>query len=182
MTDPRSAVPAAPTPKPPPRPRRRPVERETPRLGGALMVLFWCACGITALPLAGLFSLVATSGVSGAGWALRETFAGSTIQAQLLRLGLLPQLVLFAWGVSFVVLTVMKSRHALLVAPWLLAAWVAVSTYSQFSIRAAMAPDGATIADFAALAPGILIQIAGVAALFGYFQEGERPRAYYVRG
>lgn len=176
MTEPRSSVP--PTPKP----RRRPVEREAPRLGGALMVLFWCACGITALPIAGMFSLVATSGVSGAGWALQETFAGSTIQAQLLRLGLWPQLVLFAWGASLVVLTVMKSRHALTVSPWLLAAWVVVSAYSQFSIRSAMAPDGATIADFAALAPGLLAQAAAAAALFGYFREGGRPRGYYVRG
>lgn len=179
MTEPRSAVPAAPQPKP----RRRPTEttRDTPRLGGALMVLFWCACGITALPLAGLFSLVAATGVSGAGWALSETFAGSTLQAQLLRLGLWPQLVLFAWGASFVVLTVLKSRHALQVSPWLLAAWVAVSAYSQFSLRAAIAPDGATMADFAALTPGLLAQVVATAALFGYFKEGMRPRAYYVR-
>lgn len=181
MTEPRSAVPLS-TPPKPPRPRRRATERETPRLGGALMVLFWCACGITALPLAALFSLVAATGVSGASWALSETFAGSTIQAQLLRLGLWPQLVLFAWGVSFIVLTVMKSRHALMVSPALLAAWVLVSAYSQFAIRSAMAPDGATVADFAALAPGILAQVVGAAALFGYFREGTRPREYYVRG
>ncbi|MFG1402780.1 hypothetical protein [Xanthobacter sediminis] len=174
----RASVPAS----PPPRPRRRAPARETPKLGGALMVLFWCACGITALPLAALFSLVAATGVSGASWALSETFAGSTIQAQLLRLGLWPQLVLFAWGASFVVLTVMKSRHALTVTPVLLIAWVAVSTYSQFSIRSAMAPDGATVADFAALAPGILAQVVGAAALFGYFREGSRPKAYFVRG
>ncbi|MFG1418140.1 hypothetical protein V5F38_09535 [Xanthobacter sp. V0B-10] len=174
----RASVPAS----PPPRPRRRATPRETPKLGGALMVLFWCACGITALPLAALFSLVAATGVSGASWALSETFAGSTIQAQLLRLGLWPQLVLFAWGASFVVLTVMKSRHALTVSPVLLIAWVAVSTYSQFSIRSAMAPDGATVADFAALAPGILAQVVGAAALFGYFREGTRPKAYFVRG
>ncbi|MDQ0504854.1 hypothetical protein [Xanthobacter agilis] len=178
MTETRSAVPVSPQPKP----RRRPQERETPKLGGALMVLFWCACGITALPLAGLFSLIASTGVSGATWALGETFGGATIQAQLLRLGLWPQLVLFAWGASFVVLTVMKSRHALTVSPWLLAAWVAVSAYSQFSIRAAMAPDGATMADFAALAPGLLAQALGTAALFGYFKEGTRPRAYYTKG
>ncbi|MFG1478143.1 hypothetical protein V5F53_05680 [Xanthobacter sp. V4C-4] len=178
--EPRTAVPAAPTP----RPRRRAAAppRETPKLGGALMVLFWCACGITALPLAGLFSLVAATGVTGASWALSETFAGSTLQAQLLRLGLWPQLVLFAWGASFVVLTVMKSRHALMVAPWLLVAWVAVSAYCQFSLRAAMAPDGATMADFAALTPGLLAQVLGTAAIFGYFREGERPKAYYSRG
>lgn len=178
MTDTRSAIPVAPQPKP----RKRPPNRETPKLGGALMVLFWCACGITALLIAGIFALIANSGLSGARWALTEAFGGSTIQAQLLRLGLWPQLVLFVWGASLVVFTVMKSRHALTVSPWLLVAWVVVSAYSQFSIRAAMAPDGATIADFAALAPGLLAQAAAAAALFGYFKEGTRPRAYYVRG
>lgn len=186
MSEPRTSVPASPQPTPQPtaRPRRRaaPSPRETPRLSGALMVLFWCACGITALPLAGLFSLIATTGVSGAGWALRETFAGTTLQAQLLRLGLWPQLVLFAWGASFVVLTVAKLRHALVVAPGLLMVWVAVSAYCQFAIRAAMAPDGASVADFAALAPGLLAQAASAAALYGYFREGTRPQAYYVRG
>lgn len=146
------------------------------------MVLFWCACGITALPLAGLFSLIAATGVSGATWALTETFAGTTLQSYVLRLGLWPQLVLFAWGISFVVLTVMRSRLTLTVAPVVLVAWVAVSAYCQFAMRAAMAPDGATLADFAALMPGILAQIAGTGALFGYFREGTRPKAYYNRG
>ncbi len=146
------------------------------------MVVFWCACGITALPLAGLFALVANTGVSGASWALTEAFAGATLQAHVLRLGLWPQLVLFAWGISFVVLTVMRARITLMVAPVVLAAWVAVSAYCQFAMRAAMAPDGATLADFAALTPGILAQVVATAALFGYFRDGARPKAYYNRG
>jgi len=59
---------------------------------------------------------------------------------------------------------------------------VLVSAYCQFAIRSAMAPDGASLADFAALTPGLLAQTVGAAALFGYFREAARPKAYYVRG
>lgn len=161
-----------------PRPRRA---GDAPRLGGMLAIIFWCACGITALPLAGLFALVANAGVSGAMWALAETFAGNTPTAHVLRLGLLPQAILFAWAVSLVVLTVARSRHALVVSPLLLWGFVVVSAFSQFSIRDAIAPEGATLGDFAALMPGLLAQAAGAAALYGYFRSADRPRLYFTR-
>ncbi|MFS8038259.1 hypothetical protein ACI7BZ_15105 [Xanthobacter sp. AM11] len=168
------------TPAPRPTPAV-PAAAPEPRLGGALAVIFWCACGITALPLAGLFTLVSSLGVAGAQSALFDSFAGPGVAQQVLRLGLLPQLVLFAWAACLVVLTVAKSRLALSLAPWLLMAWVATGAYSQFAIRDAIAPDGADLGAFAALVPGLLAQAAGAAAFFGYFREGKRPAAYYRR-
>lgn len=151
------------------------------RLGGALALIFWCACGITALPLAGLFTLISLLGVSGAVSALFDSFAGPGVPQQVLRLGLVPQALLFAWAVAMVVLTVAKARIALSLLPWMLVAWLLATAYSQFAIRDAIAPDGADLGAFAALMPGILAQAAGVAAFFGYFREGRRPGAYYRR-
>ncbi|MDI4664151.1 hypothetical protein K9U40_07375 [Xanthobacter autotrophicus] len=152
------------------------------RLGGPLAVLFWCCCGITALPLAGLFTLIAEFGVAGAKSALFDSFAGPGLPQQVLRLGLLPQVFLFAWAATLVVLTVAKARIALTLLPWMLATVVAASAYGQFAIRDAISPDGADLGAFAALMPGLLAQAAGAAAFFGYFREGRRPQAYYVRG
>lgn len=152
-----------------------------PRLGGALAVIFWCACGITALPLAGLFALVSALGVVGTKSALFDAFAGPGLAQQVLRLGLAPQLFLFVWAASLVLLTVARKRIALTFAPWLLVAWVAASAYSQFAIRDAISPDGADIGAFAALMPGLLAQAAGAAAFFGYFREGRRPQGFYCR-
>lgn len=166
---------------PSPIPRAAPKPALGPRLGGVLAVIFWCACGITALPLAGLFSLIAGFGVAGAKSVLFDSFAGASLPQQVLRLGLVPQIVLFVWAVSLVVLTVAKSRLALTLSPWILVAWVLASVYSQFAIRDAISPDGADLGAFAALMPGILLQVASAAAFFGYFREGTRPQAYYVR-
>ena len=99
----------------------------------------------------------------------------------MLRLGLLPQLVVFAWAVATVALTVARSRHALTVLPWLLVLWVAVSIYSQFAIRNALSPGGADLGALAGLLPGLLTQGVGAAAFFGYFREGRRPQAFYRR-
>ncbi|MEP9353241.1 hypothetical protein ABLE93_06525 [Xanthobacter sp. KR7-65] len=152
-----------------------------PRLGGPLAIIFWCACGITALPLAGLFTLVAALGVTGTTSALLDSFAGPGVAQQVLRLGLVPQIVLFAWALTTVVLTVAKSRLALSVLPWILVAWLLATAYSQFAIRDAIAPNGADLGAFAALMPGLLAQAAAVAAFFGYFREGTRPQAFYRR-
>lgn len=151
------------------------------RLGGPLAIIFWCACGITALPLAGLFSLVAGLGVGAAKSVLFDSFAGAGVAQKVLRLGLVPQVVLFVWAASLVLLTVTKSRVALSLSPWLLIVWVLASAYSQFAIRDAIAPDGADLSAFAALMPGLLIQAGLVAAFFGYFREARRPQAYYAR-
>lgn len=152
-----------------------------PRLGGPLAILFWCACGITALPLAGLFTLVSALGVTGARSALFDSFAGAGVPQQVLRLGLMPQAVLFGWAVAMVALTVARARIALTVLPWILVLWLATTGYSQFAIRDAIAPDGADLGAFAALMPGLLAQAAGVAAFFGYFREGVRPQSFYRR-
>lgn len=171
------------TPQVPPRsPSHIPGRPEGPvRLGGALAFLFWCACGIAALPLAGLFTLISALGVTGARSALFDSFAGAGVPQQVLRLGLMPQVVLFGWAVTMVVLTVARARIALLVLPWLLVLWLATTGYSQFAIRDAIAPDGADLGAFAALMPGLLAQAAGVAAFFGYFREGVRPQSFYRR-
>lgn len=153
----------------------------SPRLGGPLAVIFWCACGIAALPIAGLFTLVSAIGVAGTQAALFDSFAGPGVAQSVLRLGLVPQIILFAWAVATVGLTVAKSRTALALLPWMLVAWFLATAYSQFAIRDAIAPDGADLGAFAALMPGLLAQAAGVAAFFGYFREGRRPQAYYRR-
>lgn len=159
--------------------RRRP---EEPALAGPLAILFWCACGITAVPLAGMFSLVAAIGPAGALSAVVDSLSGQSMAAQILRLGLIPQLALFLWSLSFVILTVQRSAHALTLSPLLLAAWALVTALCQFGIRNAMAVDGLTIGDLVALLPGILVQTAGAAAFWGYLREGERPRRYFSRG
>mgnify|MGYP000939252577 CR=1 FL=1 len=166
---------------PPPTSAGRPPAPPAPRLGGMLMVIFWCACGITAVPLAVIFSVVANLGVAGAQATLADGLSGQTISAQLLRLGLVPQAALFVWGAATVILTVTKSRHGLVAVPWLLVVWLVVSIYSQFAIRSALSPNGTDTMDFAALMPSILLQVTAVAALFGYFSEGTRPKAYYRR-
>lgn len=177
----------APTPRRSPRPggagkgRKSAAAQAGIRLGGPLAWIFWCACGITALPLAGLFSLLMVNGFGGLWWALQETFAGETLSAQVLRLGVIPHIALFLWGASFVFMTVMRTRHALRLAPLFLFAWILISTWCQFAIRDLMSTTGIGLGDFTALLPGILLQLAGAAALYGYFRESERPRAYYSR-
>ncbi|MGE4371732.1 MAG: hypothetical protein AB7E29_02345 [Xanthobacter sp.] len=151
------------------------------RLGGVLAVIFWCACGITALPIAGLFSLVMANGFSGLIWAVKEIFAGVTLSAQVLRLGLIPQIFLFVWGLCTVVLTVARLRQALLAIPALLGLWVVVSILCQIAIRNLMTVEGAGISDIATLLPGILMQISAAAGLYGYYREAERPRLFYTR-
>lgn len=165
---------------PPPRmPRRSP--DAPPRLSGPLAVLFWCACAITAVPLAGAFSLIASLGPQAALSATVDGLSGNEPATQLLRIGLIPQGVLFVWGACFVVLTVARARATLKIAPLLLIGWVLVTAWSQLTIRAALATDGMTVMDFAALLPGLMAQACAAAALFGYFSEGKRPRAYYTR-
>lgn len=181
--DPRILMTAPSMPQVPPRapaPPTDPAQRPA-RLGGPLAFLFWCACGIAALPLAGLFTLISALGVTGARSALFDSFAGSGVPQQVMRLGLMPQAVLFGWAVTMVVLTVARARIALLVLPWLLVLWLFTTGYCQFAIRDAIAPDGADLGAFAALMPGLLAQAAGVAAFFGYFREGTRPQAFYRR-
>ncbi|MGQ3675671.1 hypothetical protein ACT6QH_09285 [Xanthobacter sp. TB0139] len=158
--------------------------RNAPRqskLGGVLAVIFWCACGITALPIAGLFTLIMANGFSGLIWAVKEIFAGVTLSAQVLRLGLIPQVFLFVWGLSTVVLTVARLRQSLLAIPALLGLWVVISILCQIGIRNLMSANGAGISDIATLLPGILMQIAATAGLYGYFREAERPRLFYTR-
>lgn len=162
-----------------PRRGRRP---DAPALSGLLAILFWCACGIAAVPLAGIFSLIAALGPVGAFSAVVDSLSGQTMAAQILRLGLIPQLALFIWSMSFVILTVQRSVHALTVSPWLLATWAVVAALCQFGIRNVIAADGLTVGDLAALLPGILVQAAGAAAFWGYLREGDRPRRYYTRG
>lgn len=157
-------------------------EPKLARLGGPLAVLFWCCCGITALPLAGLFTLIAEFGVVGAKSALFDSFSGPGLQQQVLRFGLVPQILLFAWAAAVVVLTVAKARIALSLLPWMLVVVVVASAYGQFAIRDAISPDGADLGAFAALMPGLLAQAVGAATFFGYFREGRRPQAYYTRG
>ena len=106
-------------------------EPKPARLGGPLAVIFWCCCGITALPLAGLFTLIAEFGVAGARSALFDSFAGPGLQQQVLRFGLVPQVLLFAWAATVVVLTVAKARIAITLLPWMLVAVVAASAYGQ---------------------------------------------------
>lgn len=163
-------------PSPPPAPPARPVG-----LGGPLAVIFWCACAITALPIAGAFSMIANFGVTGTVSALLDGFAGDALPIQVLRLSLYAQAVLFVWAAGLVILTVTRSRLALGWAPWGLAAWTVVSVWAQFAIRETITPGGTGVADFAALLPGILMQVTCTAAVFGYFREGARPRAFYVR-
>lgn len=162
------------------RPRKR--RPDEPALTGLLAILFWCACGITAVPLAGIFSLIAAIGPVGAFSAVVDSLSGPSMASQILRLGLIPQLALFLWSLSFVILTVQRSVHALTVSPWLLATWAVVTALCQFGIRNATAVDGLTVGDLAALLPGILVQTAGAAAFWGYLREGERPRRYFSRG
>ncbi len=161
------------------RPRRRTAEDGA--LGGLLAVIFWAACGITAVPLAGLFTLISALGTQGAFSAIADSVSGSSLSTQVLRLGLMPQGMLVLWAVSCVVLTIMKSRRALTAVPVLFIAWVAVTAFCQFAIRGLITPDGASLMDFATLLPGILAQAAGAAAMMAYFREGARPRLYYVR-
>ncbi len=150
-------------------------------LGGPLAVIFWCACAITALPIAGLFSMIANFGVTGTLSALGDSLAGDALPLQVLRISLYPQAALFIWAAGMVILTVARSQLALGWGPWGLAAWTVVSIWAQFAIREAITPGGTGIADFAALVPGILMQVTCVAALLGYFREGARPRAFYTR-
>ena len=161
------------------RPRRRTAEEGA--LGGLLAVIFWSACGITAVPVAGLFTLISALGTQGAFSAIADSVSGTALSTQVLRLGLLPQAMLFLWAASFVAFTIMKSRLALKVSPGLFIAWVAITAFCQFSIRGLVTPDGATLMDFSALLPGILAQAVGAAAFTAYMWEGRRPHFYFVR-
>jgi len=148
-------------------------------LGGALAVIFWCACGLTALPLAALVSMFADLGPTVAIPVVTSAFTDDAPVAATMRLFLYPQAVLFLWAAGMVLLTVLRSRLALTWGPWGLVAWTVVSAWAQFSIRDAINPAGVSIADFASLLPGLLIQALTVAAVFGYFREGTRPKAFY---
>jgi len=166
---------------PPILPARRRRDPDQPRLSGLLAIIFWCACGITAVPLAGMFSLIAVLGTQGALSAIADSLSGDAVATQILRLGLVPQALLFIWGASFVVLTIMRAASARTIAPWLLLAWMLGTAGAQFAIRSLLTPDGVTVGDFAALLPGLLAQAVGAAAFWGYMKEAERPRRYFVR-
>lgn len=148
-------------------------------LGGPLAVIFWCACGLTALPLASAFSLFAALGPAAAIPVMTGSLTDNTPDAMTLRLFLYPQAVLFLWAAGMVLLTVLRSRLALTWGPWGLVAWTVVSAWAQFSIRNAISLAGVDVADFASLLPGLLMQALTAAAVFGYFREGTRPKAFY---
>ncbi|MFG1464343.1 hypothetical protein V5F77_15745 [Xanthobacter sp. DSM 24535] len=151
-----------------------------PRLSGLLAIIFWCACGITAVPLAGLFTLISVLGPQAAWSAIVDSLAAPGGSSQMLRFGLFPQAVLFVWGISFVIMTVRRAVSTLSVAPIGLVIWLLVTAFSQFAIRDLLAPDGLTVGDLASLLPGLLAQGLGVAGFVGYMREGDRPRRYYI--
>lgn len=158
-----------------PRPARR------PGLKGLLAIIFWCACGITATQLAWPFTLIATIGPQATVSAVVDALSGTSLQTQILRYGLAPQVALFIWAASFVALTVARSALALSVAPLLMVLWMVVSIYCQFGIQVAVSAEGFTIDTLRILLPSILAQVAGVAAFWAYFKEGTTPRAFFTR-
>ncbi|TCT03454.1 hypothetical protein [Aquabacter spiritensis] len=166
---------------PPVLPARPPRASTEPRLKGMLAIIFWCACGVTAVNLAGPFALIAQIGPHATFNAVIDALSGDSVQSRILRFGLFPQLVLFVWAASFVVLTVMRRQSALLVSRALMLAWLLISAVCQFGIRDAIAPGGMTMEAFAALIPGILAQGVGVAAFWAFMRDGAQPRAYFVR-
>lgn len=166
---------------PPLNPVAAPKPPRRPGLKGLLAVIFWCACGITATQLAWPFTLIATIGPQAAASAVVDALSGNSIQTQILRYGLAPQVALFLWAVTFVAFTVMRSALALSVAPLLLTLWAAISIYCQFGIQTAVSPDGFSIDTMRVLLPSILAQVAGVVAFWAYFKEGTTPRAFFIR-
>lgn len=166
---------------PPVLPARRRRDPAEPGLRGLLAIIFWCACGITAVHLAGPFTLISQMGPHAAFSAIVDALSGDTVQTQVLRFGLMPQLVLFIWAVSFVVLAVMRRKVALSISPSIFAAWLVVTAFCQFAIRDAISPDGLSVEGLAALMPGLLAQGVGVAAFWAYMRGGEQPKAYFTR-
>lgn len=158
--------------------RRDPAQ---PRLKGLLAIIFWCACGITAVHLAGPFTLVSQLGPQAAFSAVVDALSGDAVQTRVLRFGLLPQLTLFIWAVSFVVLTVMRRSAARIAAPALFVLWLVVTAFCQFAIRDAISPEGLTVEGLTALLPGLLAQGVGVAAFWAYMREGAVPKGYFTR-
>lgn len=166
---------------PPVIPARRRRDPAEPGLKGLLAVIFWCACGITASQIAMPFTLIATIGPQAAGSAVVDALSGPSLQSQILRFGVIPQVALFAWSAAFVAFTVMRLRVALTAAPMLLGVWVAISAVCQFGIRGAISPDGLTVEALAGLFPAILSQIIGAVAFWAYMREGQTPRAFFTR-
>ncbi|OYW41028.1 MAG: hypothetical protein B7Z45_03995 [Azorhizobium sp. 12-66-6] len=163
-------------------PSIRPIRHDNddaPRLSGLLAIIFWCACGITAVPLAGIFTLISVLGPQAAWSAIADSLSAPGASSQMLRFGLFPQVVLFVWAIGFVILTVRRSARTRALAPVALVVWLIVTAFSQFAIRDLLAPDGLTVGDLAALLPALLAQGVGVAGFVGYMREGERPRRYY---
>ncbi|OYW60750.1 MAG: hypothetical protein B7Y84_09815 [Azorhizobium sp. 32-67-21] len=162
----------------PPTPASRP--RRT-GLKGLLAVIFWCACGITATQLAWPFTLIATIGPSATVSAVVDALSGPSVQTQILRYGVIPQVALFVWAASYVVLTVTRSAKALTFAPILMALWVGISIYCQFGIRAVLTPDGLSVETLPALLPSMLAQVVGAVAFWAYFKQADAPRAFFTR-
>ncbi len=166
---------------PPIQPVRRRRDPSLPSLKGLLAIIFWCACGITAIPLAGIFTLISALGPQAALSAVVDSLSGDAMATQVLRYGLIPQFVLFIWAVSFVVLTVMRRAAALTVAPGLFFLWFAVTALCQFAIRSAIAQGDLSVGDLAALLPGLLAQGVGAAAFWGYMRSAGQPKLYFTR-
>lgn len=166
---------------PPVSPVRRTRDPAKPGLKGLLAVIFWCACGITAAQLAWPFTLIASMGPEAAASAVVDALSGPSLQSQILRFGVIPQVGLFVWSTSFVVFTVMRLRLALIAAPVLLAVFVAISTVCQFGIRGALSPEGLTADALATLLPSILAQVVGAVAFWAYMREAQTPAAFFTR-
>ena len=166
---------------PPVSPVRRTRDPARPGLKGVLALIFWSACGITAAQLAWPFTLIATIGPEATASAVVDALSGPSLQSEILRFGVFPQLALFVWAAAFVIVTVMRLRLALIVAPLLMGLWALVSIVCQFGIRNALSPDGLTADALATLLPSILAQVVGAVAFWAYMRQAPGPAAFFTR-
>jgi hypothetical protein len=153
------------------------------RLGGALALIFIAACGIVAVPVAGLVTLVVAAGPDGVFWTLGAflTAEGLGPTGSVMRLTLVPQAALFLWAVVFIVVTAARLPAGPRIAALVFAFWATLSAGSQVAIQLAISPEGIAPSRIPLMLPFMLLDLVLAAAFWGYMHDGRRPNIYYRR-
>lgn len=149
------------------------------RLGGALGTIFGCAAALVAALVLIAAWLIAFGGFFAFTMMSQSILAGSSMTSIIARISLVPQAMLFVWAFVFATMTLARRPSTPKVASVMIAIWAALSIGAQIASRYVIAQNSFILGSQATLLPYMLLEIALVAAFWGYMSEGRRPNIYF---
>ena len=150
------------------------------KLGGALGTIFGCAAALVAALVLVAAWLIAFGGFFAFTMMSQSIFAGSSITSSIARISLVPQAMLFVWAFVFATMTLARKPSTPKVASVMIAIWAALSIGAQIATRYVNHAETVfNLGSQATLLPYMLLEIALVAAFWGYMSEGRRPNIYF---